>query len=159
MPDNLLRMAIPIVFCHTVYFCLYNKFYKLVGGRPVTDELQVQIRESCLFHFATEIIHSLLHTVCITETFQQFMKTKYGKYRTIVYLVIVGLVKVLAYHSFYNDFKVGPVYHTGPQTRVVVLVTVYIPIVVCHVMVGPHQVKLHFFIILGFQKSIVYGAF
>src|SRR5690625_3853226 len=116
--------------------------------------------ESSFFYFIPEIIQCLPGFFSTSpETLHQFFDTENGENRLPVNLKIIRLFKILVNNPINNYFIILPIYLSIPKDRIVIAIAMIIPIVVFYIMVGPHDIKLHFMVIFCFQKSIIQGTF
>jgi hypothetical protein len=74
-----------------------------------------------------------------------------------IYFKIVRSLEILVDDPRHDDLIVFQS-TLASQYIGIVLVAVNVPVIVLHIVVGPHDVKLHFSL-FGFQETIVKGAF
>jgi hypothetical protein len=120
----------------------------------------VQTRKTGLFDFIAEIVQRLtgfFHTV--VKTLHEFLNTEYREYRLSIDPEVIRLPEILVDDPVHNDLKIFPVYFCVPEDVCLILVTVHIPVIIFHVVVGPHYIKLHLPVVRGFQETIVKSTF
>ncbi|MDP1166201.1 hypothetical protein, partial [Klebsiella pneumoniae] len=71
---------------------------------------------------------------------------------------IIGLAEIVFNHAVNNNPEVFPVHCALPHNVGIIGKLMNIPVIAAHIVVGPHEVKLHFVAVSRFQKTVVERA-
>ena len=120
----------------------------------------MQIGETGLFDFFSEVIQRLPRFRRVSaEALHQFVDTEYREHRTTVYLEVVRLFEIPFDHSLHDRLIIRLVDNGIPQEGCIIRKFVHVPVVLFHIVVGPHNIKLHVGIVFRLQESVVQRAF
>ena len=115
----------------------------------------MQPGESGFLHLIAKVIQPFASLLQRSKCLDQVLDTKYREDRLAIDLEIIRLLEILPDNTLDHNLEVRPVDSPVPQTGIILFIPMNIPIIACHIMVCPHDVKVHLPVILRFQESIV----